>query len=318
MQIDPAGLGTRIMPGVGLPMPAAVTTGGALPMLPTADRPIAADATGETAAVPYSDRLMPALSADDGEELESVRAQPVQQVLSGDPLTPSLQQPIVPVNNDMPVTTKRPAVAAAPRRIPVREVDVQVHSWDGAARPLSTDDGEPLPVQRPQTQPAKPPPRPEPAPAPARSDPALPRALVQFEYVTRGMPPPPPKDVSLRAPRFVWTKGRLECTSTPHPTLLLHGTVHDDVSRSHVPLQWPGTAASSILPPSYDTARRTLGGEFYLGEEAKPGELELQGVPADAEPHGLSLAAASLGGLGLWRSSSGWWDETREEQKPKT
>ena len=61
------------------------------------------------------------------------------------------------------------------------------------------------------------------------------------------------------------------------------------------------------------SARRTLGGEYYLGEEAKPGELELQGVPADAEPHGLSLAAASLGGLGLWRSSSGWWDETREE-----
>lgn len=208
----------------------------------------------ESTAVQYA-RLNPKLSGDDGEEIS------LSQL--------TVQMPIpMPSAPDMPMkqsAAASSAIAPAPmppvaasRRMPAPNIRVNATSWDGADFPQSADDGEPLPRQldrRPSPQRQRP--QPAPAPAPAKS------ADVQFEFVTRGRPPLPPKERTLHVPRFEWVPGRLECKSTPHPCLKVEGTRHDDETRSHVALPNANrellrmaTSESSVLPPSYDNAAR--------------------------------------------------------------
>jgi len=137
------------------------------------------------------------------------------------------------------------------RRAPVPILHVQHLSLDSGRPLLSTDDGEPLqPPPRPLSPPLPPPLSNEAGP-PAD----VPPADVPFEWVTRGLPPLPPKNTTLCSPRFEWVPGRLECSSTPHPSL---SAEHAHGRRSQLPLPWPATTSSSMLPPSYDTARVTL------------------------------------------------------------
>lgn len=148
-----------------------------------------------------------------------------------------------------------PLLAAA-RRAPGPGLSVQHHSLDSGRRPLSSDDGEPLLLPPP---PPRPPPHTPLQLQPGAPRPALPE--VPFEWVTRGVPPLPPKKTSLCAPRFEWVPGRLECSSTPHPSL---AAAHAHGQRSQLPLPWPASTSSSMVPPSYDTARVTLAAGLEL------------------------------------------------------
>ena len=88
---------------------------------------------------------------------------------------------------------------AAARRAPGPSLSVQHHSLDSGRRPLSSDDGEPL-------LPPPPLPRP-PSHTPLQLQPGAPLPEVPFEWVTRGVPPLPPKKTTLCAPRFEWVRG---------------------------------------------------------------------------------------------------------------
>ena len=144
-------------------------------------------------------RLNALLSGDDGEELNSKETGSTHAP-SGPPrnapLMPHAVGSMVPTGDGLPPPPGRTApLLAAARPAPGPGLSLQHHSLDNGKRPLSSDDGEPLPLQ------------------PGAPRPVLPD--VPFEWVTRGVPPLPPKNRGLCAPRFEWV--RVSCAALRHP-----------------------------------------------------------------------------------------------------
>ena len=187
-----------------------------------ADRPVASgtqplDEWRPSAAGRLStSRLNALLSGDDGEEMSS------QETGSTDaPTGPPRNVPLTLNTVGSMVTTvdglpqppgpTAPLLAAA-RRAPGPGLSVQHNSLDSGRRPLSSDDGEPLLLPPP---PPRPPPHTPLQLQPGAPRPALPEA--PFEWVTRGVPPLPPKKTSLCAPRFEWVRAATPPPAPPAP-----------------------------------------------------------------------------------------------------
>ena len=159
-------------------------------------------------------RLNALLSGDDGEELNSKETGSTHAP-SGPPrnapLMPHAVGSMVPTGDGLPPPPGRTApLLAAARPAPGPGLSLQHHSLDNGKRPLSSDDGEPLPPS---------PPRP-PSHTPLPLQPGAPRPVlpdVPFEWVTRGVPPLPPKNRGLCAPRFEWVRARHAALRHPNP-----------------------------------------------------------------------------------------------------
>ena len=186
--------------GGGYLLAAAATQQADLPLgSRAADRPIASSwqpCDIPLAAASAAGRLNARLSGDDGEEMShretgSTDSPPVTHEANvrlnpgGTMATPGDVAPVAPL-------------LYAVCRAPVPSLRVQHLSLDSGRQPLSSDDGEPLQLQTPPHQPSPP------QPGPARPTPAEPE--VPFEWVTRGVPPLPPKKTMLCAPRFEWVR----------------------------------------------------------------------------------------------------------------
>ena len=187
-------------------LPAAAATQRAdVPLGPqAADRPIARgsqplDEWRPSAAGQLStSRLNALLSGDDGEEM-SCRETGSTDAPTGPPRNVPLT--LHTVGSRLQSGMSAAPLLAAARHAPGPGLSVQHHSLDSGKRPLSSDDGEPLPLPPPPPRLPSPPQQLLRTSAPR---PVLPD--VPFEWVTRGVPPLPPKKTTLCAPRFEWVR----------------------------------------------------------------------------------------------------------------